>query len=840
VTTGDPGRWGAILEQSASAFLAGHLADPPVDKRAELAGTVVGNYRLLQEIGRGGMGTVWLAERADGHFEQRVAIKLMKRGMDSDEILARFRRERQILARLDHPNIARLMDGGIAADGMPYFVMEYIDGERITDWCDARQLSISDRLQLFVETCGAVQYAHRSLVVHRDIKPSNVLVTEGGVVKLMDFGVAKLLESEEETTATRGPMTREYASPEQLTGAPITTATDVYQLGVLLYELLTGHRPWSRALSSPDFAITGGEVRIRKPSTSSRTGDSGLWSTGERSIEPDEDCVNRGTTKLRLKKRLRGDLDSIVLKALRSNPEERYPSPEALADDIERHLTQRPVMARDAGFADRVYRFVRRHRFRVAAGAVVAFAFLGGSLFYAQRIREERDAAVLEAAKAVQNAELVRQVFGAWSPEAANRGEVTASAILENAVRRTETELRDRPEMLAASLSTLGELFANIGRTATADSLLARARDMQQTHAPSSADLAATLARQGRLFATAGAERAIVTLERAVAMHRTLFGARRIETLRVQRDLAVGLRAYGQHGEAEKVLGDVLELLTEADRQSAFALEVASELGYVYFLQARYEEARAVLTRTLDQQRQMLGAQNVTVLHTMRYLASTLRDRGALDEAERLYREALRIARNLYGDDHLQTAFGFGVLAILLERKGQLEEAERLTREELAVIDGRGAIAWLEHIRLGAIRLDRGDPVEAERLLRLGLDSLRSRYPSGNPDEADALNRLAYITTERGAPDADRWYRQAVSFDRARKPGSPVFVSDGLHFLGWAHFRRDSLADAESVFQRALQMYRVQLPADHAYTFATMEGLRQLLARRNGSGSLSR
>src|SRR6185436_351265 len=199
----------------------------------------IGRYRCLQEIGRGGMGTVWLAERADGQFEQRVALKLIKRGMDSDEILGRFRRERQILARLEHPNIARLLDGGISGDDRPYFVMEFVAGKPITSYCDERKLSVDERLRLFAATCRAVQYAHQSLVVHRDLKPSNVLVTEGGEVKLLDFGVAKLLADENEAptgTTGRGPMTPEYASPEQLTGEPVTTASDVYQLGLLLYE----------------------------------------------------------------------------------------------------------------------------------------------------------------------------------------------------------------------------------------------------------------------------------------------------------------------------------------------------------------------------------------------------------------------------------------------------------------------------------------------------------------------------------------------------------------------------------------------------------------------------
>jgi len=831
-----PNRWEAILEQSASAFLAGHFTEALVEREShDLAGTLVGRYRLIREIGRGGMGAVWLAERADGQFEQFVAVKLVKRGMDSDEILARFLRERQILARLNHPNIARLLDGGVGADGMPYFVMEYIAGEPITAWCDAKRLSIADRLRLFGSTCAAVQYAHRSLIVHRDLKPSNVLVTQGGDVKLLDFGVAKLLETDTESTAaSRGPMTPEYASPEQLAGAPVTTATDVYQLGVLLYELLTGHRPWGKGRGAPESVDEARSRDPRRPSTVSRTGDAGV-PTGASQGVSDEISLRRSTTPERLRKRLRGDLDSIVLRALRREPEDRYQSPEALADDVERHLTQRPVRARDAGLDDRVVRFVRRHRLGVSAAATVGVLLVGGSVYYTGRIREERDAALRQAAKSAQGAELVRQVFSNWSPDAANRGEVNAAAILQSELRRAETELHNQPEMLAASLSTLGELFANIGQVAAAESLLVRALAIQQAAgAPAGPDLAATLARRGRLImeTTGSGDESIATLERALDLHRKLFGERGIETLRVRRDLALAHRIFGDHRDAETGLEGILGVLSETDRNSTFALQVASDLGYIYFLQARYDDAAALLRRTLEQQRQTLGNQNAAVLGTMRYLASTLRDRGDLDEAERLYRDALRIAQNLYGAAHPQTAFALGVLSMLLERKGSLEEAERLTREELAILGRYIPLSWLEMIRLGAIRLDRGDPVEAERLLRTGLDSLKGVYPAGHPDEADALNRIAYILTARGAPDADRWYRRAADFDRARKPQSPVFVSDGLHFLAWTHYRRSNVAAAESTYLRALALYRVQLPEHHAYTTAALQGLDQLRSRQ--------
>ena len=309
---------GAFLETSAAEFASRHRPES-----AELAGTTIGAYRVIEEIGRGGMGTIWLAERADGHFRQRVAIKLVKRGMDSDEILSRFARERQILARLEHPNIARLLDGGMSPDGRPYFVMEYVKGAPITAYCESHELGVDARLELFAQVCRAVHHAHRNLVVHRDLKPSNVMVADDGAIKLLDFGVAKLLaddETEQLKTApdNRGrPMTPEYASPEQVQGGSVTTASDIYQLGVLLYELLAGQRP---------YEVTGrSALEIERSICESLP-----TAPSSRAPEP-------------IRKRLRGDLDAVVLRALEKEPEHRYPSAEALADDIKRHLANLPL-----------------------------------------------------------------------------------------------------------------------------------------------------------------------------------------------------------------------------------------------------------------------------------------------------------------------------------------------------------------------------------------------------------------------------------------------------------------------------------------------------------------
>ena len=360
--------------EQASVFVGSAIAEiGRVAAALPPDGRHVGAYRIVRELGRGGMGTVYLGERVDTQFDMRVAIKLIKRGMDTDAVLQRFRDERQILAGLEHPNIARLLDGGTTGDGLPYFVMEYVDGEPIDDYCRTRQLSLNERLRLFRQVCAAVSYAHQHLVVHRDIKPSNILVTAAGVPKLLDFGIAKLVDPSKDasTLATAFgavAMTPQYASPEQLGGDRVTTVSDVYALGVLLYELLAGARPYD---------LTG------KPANEGRR----IVSEAD-IVKPSAMAARRADN--RLARRLRGDLDTIVMTAMRKDPAERYGSVALFADDVRRHTEGRPVVARGEAWTYRTTRFVRRHTFAVAAAAAVVITLIAGVIATSWQARVAR------------------------------------------------------------------------------------------------------------------------------------------------------------------------------------------------------------------------------------------------------------------------------------------------------------------------------------------------------------------------------------------------------------------------------------------------------------------
>jgi serine/threonine protein kinase len=369
-----------------------------------LIGLEIGHYKIVRELGRGGMGDVFLAQRADGEFEKQVAIKIVKRGMDTESILRRFMMERQILANLEHPNIARFLDGGTTEDGLPYFVMEYVEGEPITDYCDAHRLNTTERVRLFQKVCAVVQHAHQRLIVHRDLKPSNILVRPDGAPKLLDFGIAKLLnpdwtgETTEETTSAFRLMTPEYASPEQMRGLPITTATDVYSLGVVLYELLSGHRPFRFPSRLPEeiVRVLLTEEPIRPSDAVTRIEEP--RATAEASSTPTPESVSRtreGRVE-KLRRRLLGDLDNIVLKALRKDLERRYLSVQEFSEDIRRHLEGLPVSARPDTFTYHAGKFIQRHKSSVAMAAIIIIILLsatGITAWQARVAKRERDLA---------------------------------------------------------------------------------------------------------------------------------------------------------------------------------------------------------------------------------------------------------------------------------------------------------------------------------------------------------------------------------------------------------------------------------------------------------------
>jgi serine/threonine-protein kinase len=735
-------------------------SEPTMERR-------IGAYRVLRELGHGGMGTVFLAARADDQYQKRVAIKVI-RGLDSAEVVRHFRRERQILAGLDQPNIARLFDGGTTDDGLPYFVMEYVEGEPIDRFCDEHKLSVHERLTLFQGVCAAVQYAHRNLVVHRDIKPHNILVTPEGAPKLMDFGIAKLLNPEvagELPTATDLAMTPEYASPEQARGGPITTAADVYSLGVVLYELLTGHRPYKlRTHNALEVLKAVCEEEPERPSTAvGRTEERTLpdGTTQERTAA--SVSRNREGTPERLKRRLRGDLDNIILVALRKEPQRRYGSVEALSEDIQRYLEGRPVTARKATTSYRASKFVRRNRTAVTVAAVltavIVVSVVGGFLAVRRQARlaeAERDRAQAAAERAERTNAFVRDMLGSADPRVSGR-DVTVASVLDAASSRVESELGSQPEVKAAVLSTLGTTYEGLGLLEPAEKHLKAALEARiAAYGPEHVEVAQSL---GGLAAVAEDQGDLKEAERlnrqALAMLQRLNAADSEEATTLKGSLARVLEGLGDSAAAEVLYRETLALERRlGGGRSAGVAAILNNLGVLLGQRGDWAGAEPLHREALDIIRSVKGPEHPDVAAGMNTLGAVLESKGDLAGAEALYRESLAMRRKLLGPEHPDTTRSMYALAFLLRAKGDPEGAARLCREVLAL---RGRVLPDGHPMVAAVLLveglslmDLGRAREAEPLLRESLDLRRRSLPPGHWLIATAESALGACLVARG------------------------------------------------------------------------------------------
>jgi len=677
---------GRFLETPAVAVAGGLLEG--LDASAEAAAPErVGPYRILGRLGRGGMGEVLLAERADGLFEQRVAIKLLRRGMDSDEVLHRFARERRILARLEHPHIARLLDGGAAEDGRPYFVMELVEGEPITDYCRARSLPVEERVGLLLDACDAVAAAHRNLIIHRDLKPSNVLVTKTGDVKLLDFGIAKLLRpddtgaAEAETRTDLRLLTPAYAAPEQILGEPVTTATDVWALGALSYELLTGTLPYKR------------EGRTAAALVASASADAAERPSQRVGTEPIEALPlahpSEGDRR-RLERRLRGDLDTILLAALRREPERRYGSVTAFAGDLRRHREGQPVKARADTLGYRVGKFVRRNRVPVAAALLVLASLAGGLAAAAWQARRAA-AHAKTAAAAARRADAVKEfligLFEIADPEQSG-GSLPASALLDQAGKRLDTELAAEPEIQADLLEAVARIDRGMGRLDAAEGLARRSLAVRERVLPAGDGAI------GRSLATLGAitmdrgklEEAEKEIGRALRIVETNEGAASLAAARVRSDYAQVLFWKGNGAGAEKLERSVYETYRRAlgDDNVQTAIHqrnlcvLLDELDRVDEAIAACRASQAVLEKHLGPEHPNLG-------QSYQNLANVLERRGTPEEVEALYLRALEVRRKALGPDHRVVGQTLQLLALFYLNQGRLEQSEATYRQALAL-----------------------------------------------------------------------------------------------------------------------------------------------------------
>jgi serine/threonine protein kinase len=748
-------------------------------------GQNIGPYRVVRKIGQGGMGAVYLAARADQAFQKEVAIKLIKRGQDTEDVIRRFRSERQILASLDHPNITRLLDGGTTEDGLPYFVMEYIEGQPIDIYCASHELDTTQRLRLFQSVCAAVHFAHQHLVIHRDIKPGNILVTAEGVPRLLDFGIAKLLAAEssvpDRTITIARRMTPESASPEQVRGGNITTASDVYSLGVLLYKLLTGHGPYRLAGRSSDEIERA--ICEEDPEKPSAVVDRTEESAADRTITPRSFSESREDVPDKLRRRLRGDLDNIVLMALRKEPQRRYASVQQFSDDIRRHLEGLPVLAHRDTPAYRAAKFVQRHKTGVAAVALIFLSLAAGivaTLRQASIAAAERDRARIEKAKADRINAFLQDMLSFSSPSYVSPNprkdpDAKVSEVVEQAARRAELELADQPEVLAEMQRTIGAVYYAQGRYDKAEQILRDAlekyirlygRDSHETVEASNL-LANVLLRKGSTAEAEALFRRDIDIERREAQRGHLD----------VRTMAFVLGDYGsmldQRGDkaTEAYLREALQYaskLTGKDR--AFVAMLYNDLGDVAYRSGDLNEAERVGRAAIDEYRKLPEGTYVEMAASLSNLGAVLIKKGSYSQAEPFVREGLDLRRKMLGNAHPDTAMSLFRLSDLLYKEGDYQGAESAARESVqvfgrALTTPKDSIYFANPVMALGLALNRtGRSREAETYLREALEIRRRLLPKGNQLIAASDGALGEcLTTQKRYAEAEPLLQQSYA-----------------------------------------------------------------------------
>jgi serine/threonine protein kinase/tetratricopeptide (TPR) repeat protein len=714
-----------------------------------LEGQTLGAYRLVAPIGEGGMGSVWLAERCDGRFEGRAAVKLLNIALVGRTGEERFRREGNFLAKLTHPHIAHLIDAGVSVAGQPYLVLEYVDGPSIDRYCVEHALSIDARIHLFLDILDAVAHAHANLIVHRDIKPANVLVNANGQVKLLDFGIAKLLDDDARWNGDSGPdakpLTREagavltptFAAPEQLARAQVTTATDVYALGVLLYILLTGQHPAGDAVRSPVTLMRAiVEVEPRPMSTVVSRPDTSEALAGH--------ATRCSTTVNKLRRTLQGDLDTIVGKALKKDPSERYASVTALADELRRFLRHEPINARPDTLRYRTARFARRHIQGVVT-TIIAVLMLGGlTIYHTTRLAAERDRAQQEATRAAQQAAKAAKVSEALTgllmgvDPFANPGARDGQSVrgmLDAGAERVRSELAAEPEAQAAIFTVLGRLYRRYGVYDSAQAFLQQALESgRRVFGNEHVSVAQTLNDLGALQSDRGDyANALQTLDRALNMRRKLLGTEHEDVAVTLVELGRIYQDQGFNQRAEPLLREALairlKVLGEEHGEVANSL---TGLGSVLRLNGDLAGAEALLRQSVALNRKARGEDHANTGTSLHDLALVVASRGHHAEAEALFRQALDTERKALGDKHPTVAATFNALSRVLLHQGRHAEAATTLQEALNIVrpalGNAHQLVAIYAINLGAVQLARDDAAAAEALVREGL-KIRSIAP---------------------------------------------------------------------------------------------------------------
>lgn len=798
----------------------------------------IGPYRLIQVLGTGGMGEVWRAEQTEP-FHRTVALKVIKAGMDTKAVVARFESERQALALMDHPNIAQVYDAGATAEGRPYFVMEYVPGVPITDYCDKRCLTIRERLKLFIQACEGVQHAHQKAIIHRDLKPSNVLVEEldqKPVPKIIDFGLAKAT-GQRLTDATMftevGAMvgTPAYMSPEQADSNErnIDTRTDVYALGVILYELLVGTLPFG----AQELREAGLEAMLHKirqqeaprPSTKIKAlGDSSKNAAANRREQPQT-----------WERHLRGELDWITMKALEKDRARRYGSPSDLAADIQRYLLNQPVLAGPPTAAYRASKFIRRHRFGVsvaATAAVLLLAVTAALALQARRIARERD-------RANRITDFMVGMFKVSDPNEARGNTVTAREILDKASKEIATGLSSDSEVQSDMMQTMSRTYVNLGLFSLAHGLAERAlENRRRLLGPENPKTLQSMTQLGWILDREGRDREAEQLTRqALEIERRVLGSEAPLALESMDNLAVILEKQGGYQEEETLQRNLVAIRSRRlGPESPATIRSLSNLASAVSLLGRTAEAEQMYRNTLEIEQRVLGPEHPQTIATTHNLANLVQEQGRYAEAVKLYRETLALERQVLGANHPDTADTMVTLAnALCYGEGQTTEAEALYRESLEI---ERRTVGPEHpytIRalegLANVLSTQGRYADAERIHR---EILAVRLRTLRPEHTDVLlskyNLAEVLFREGHSPEAGKLFRETLEAQtRVLGPENPDTLASQAS-LARVLISEGHYGEAESMARKALEIQLRVLGPQHADSLNTLQYLGMALA----------